>query len=36
MVIDLGNGPAPIRMPRSTAEALRREALKRGSPGRAR
>jgi tape measure domain-containing protein len=36
MVIDLGSGPAPIRMPRSTAEALRREALKRGSPGRAR
>lgn len=36
MLIDLGNGPAPIRMPRSTAESLRREALKRGSPGRAR
>lgn len=36
MMIDLGNGPAPIRMPRSTAEDLRREARKRGSPGRPR
>ncbi len=31
MVIDLGNGPAPIRMPRSTAEEIRRAARKFGS-----
>lgn len=31
MVVDLGNGPAPIRMPRSTASEIRRAARKFGS-----